>query len=718
MNQRPLVVLAASIAVASSAFAQSLPVPLNYNFNGIVNAGEAALPDSPNGYRSISDRGLDFTLGVPADPLLAPYQFITTPDTPDVVHLGNRNTVDGSSKVFDVAVDGDNIGIQPNWLPNADQTGPQTTVLGNPLPIGPTTTVSFLYQISNGGGAFDVTFTFLGGGTHTATLSGSDWFGGPLPGTGNVDQADPDNNLSVTEGTVVMGAFNGQIVTEITFGNRSNTNAGYAILACNFNYPVQPERVNQIPLHYNFNGIAHAGETGSPDAPNGFRSISDRALDFTAGIPSSPVFARYAVVGTPGVLDMVLLGNRNTVDGGNWVFDGSVDGDNIGIQPNWLPNVNLSGPQTTVLAAPIPIGLSSTAGVLFHVSNGGGSCSVTFTYQSGAVSVHTITAPDWFGGTYAGRENNDRADAGANLNLVDATIGLGGDAGESLVQVTFSNRSNTNADYGIYALNVEAAPQPLRTNKIPLHYNWNGIVHATEAGAPDAPNGYRSIADRGLDFTAGVPATPLLADFDLVALPNALDVVMLGNRNTVASGSVPFDPTADGDTLGVQPTWLPNVDLTGPQATTLAQPILLDSASTATLLFQMTSGGGAFDVTFTFPFGSITSTVRGQDWVGGSYLARAGVDSATAGLPLRIETASIDLTPLAGYVLSAITFENLSNPNGCCAILAANVTGCLACANAGGPSNLGGGTGATMSSSSSAGLGCPCLLYTSPSPRD
>ena len=63
----------ALLALAAALPAQLVPVPLNYNFNGIVHAGEAGLPDSPTGYRSISDRGLDFSAGVPNDPLLVGY---------------------------------------------------------------------------------------------------------------------------------------------------------------------------------------------------------------------------------------------------------------------------------------------------------------------------------------------------------------------------------------------------------------------------------------------------------------------------------------------------------------------------------------------------------------------------------------------------------------------------------------------------------------------
>ncbi|MCR9245977.1 MAG: hypothetical protein NXI31_13175 [bacterium] len=463
----------------------------------------------------------------------------------------------------------------------------------------------------------------------------------------------------------------------------------------------------QVPLNYNWNGIAHAGETGQPDAPNGFRSISDRALDFTGGVPTDPVLSRYALVGTAGALDMVHLGNRNTVDNGNWAFDSSPNSNAVGTQPSWLSNPNQTGSQTTNLTTPIPLGLQSQATVLFHVSNGGGSCDVTFSFQSGATATRTITAPDWFNGAFAGRDSVDRADAGNNLGLVEATLDLSAFAGEALTRIAFGNRSNTNAGYGIYAVNVVPAPEPATETRIALNYNWNGIVHAGEAGLPDAPNGYRSIADKGLDFRTGVPATPLLAGFDLVAAPGSPDLVMLGNRNAVGSAQYPFDPLPDGDNLGTQPAWLPNPDLTGPQTTTLATPVLLDGSSTASFLYQMSHGGGAFDVTFTFATASITTTLTASDWAGGSYLALDDVDRAQTFTMLRIEDATIDLSPASGLVLTAITFGNSSNSNGSCAILAATVTGCLSCSNSGGPFAYGGGNGPTMSTSATGALGCP-----------
>lgn len=447
----------AVVTLAANAVAQTLPIPLNYNFNGIVHAGESGTPDAANGFRSISDRALDFSFGIPSDPLLANYTLVTTPGTLDIVHLGNRNTVDGGSKVFDAVVDNDDIGIQPSWLTTVDQSTPQTTTLAAPLPITPTTACAFLYQISNGGGSFDVTFTTLGGvnPTFTMTLSGPDWFGGVYPGTQNVDNGFTGNNLSITEGRLNLGAHAGEVITAITFQNRSNANAGYAILAANIEYPPTPRRVNQIALSYNFNGIVHAGETGAPDALAGYRSISDRGLDFTAGIPNNPMLQPYALISAPNVLDIVHLGDRNTVDGGSKIFDAVPDNDDIGVQPAWLAITDQSTPQTTTLAREILLDNASAASFLFQISNGGGSFDVTFGFRSGNPLVATLSGGDWFGGVFAATDHVDSALTGAaNLSITERNVDLSAQAGRILTSITFSNRSNTNAGYAILAANV------------------------------------------------------------------------------------------------------------------------------------------------------------------------------------------------------------------------------------------------------------------------
>jgi len=237
--------LAAVTIPTVAASAQSVSIPLTNNFNGIVHAGEANLPDDPAGFRSISDRALDFSAGVPVDPLLANYTLVATPGVLDIVHLGNRNLVDNGNWMFDLTADGDDIGTQPAWLANVDQSGPQTTVLGTPIAVTPGSSVGFLYQISNGGGSFDVTLTFASGGTHTETLSGPDWFQGAFPGTANVDQANPGVNLSITEGRIDLSGFVGDALTEVSFSNQSNPIAGHAILAANFGVQASATTIGQ-----------------------------------------------------------------------------------------------------------------------------------------------------------------------------------------------------------------------------------------------------------------------------------------------------------------------------------------------------------------------------------------------------------------------------------------------------------------------------------------
>src|SRR3954466_10907042 len=71
-----------------------------------------------------------------------------------------------------------------------------------------------------------------------------------------------------------------------------------------------------VALNYNWNGMVHPGETGQPDAPQGFRTISDRALSIGGGAND---FGTSAIVGSTsitytintnsGVLDIVHLGD-------------------------------------------------------------------------------------------------------------------------------------------------------------------------------------------------------------------------------------------------------------------------------------------------------------------------------------------------------------------------------------------------------------------------
>ena len=448
MRSLTILLLCAPTAVAQTSVHQ---VPLNYNHNGVVHAGETGIPDDLNGYRSISDRGLNFTGGVPGDPLLNEYMLEGQAFVLDIVHLGNRNN---GWFPFDATANGDNVGVQPSWLSNPDHTTPQVTTLASPIPLVGTSEFSCIFQISDGGGNFDVTLDFLSGAQLVTTVGGGDWFGGPYPGCDSVDMANFGAGLHVTEAVIDLSASAGDQVTAVTFGNTSNTIGGYAILAANVSTGSVPQPSTQLSLNCNFNGIVHSGEDGLPDDLNGYRSISDRGLDFTGGVPGDPLLDAYAIVDQPGVLDIVHLGNRGLVSSGNFFFDGTANGDCIGVQPSWLTSADQSGPQTTVLGTPLTLSSNCSVSCLYQISNGGGSFDITCDFLSGASATVSLSGGDWFGGIYPGTGSVDCASSDNNLNIVEGSIDLGAFAGDTLVQITFSNASNANAGYAIIAANV------------------------------------------------------------------------------------------------------------------------------------------------------------------------------------------------------------------------------------------------------------------------
>ncbi len=237
-----------ALSAGSAARADLIAVALEYNYNGVVHAGEAGVPDEFYGYRSISDRGLDFSAGVPPHPVLDGYSIESQSFVLDIVHLGNRTTVDSGLQPFDFEPDDDERGIHPFWLEDANQSGPQTTCLPLPILLDATSTAGFIFQISNGGAAFDVRFEFTTGADFLAALSGPDWFG-PLDGQPNIgtfpgtrwDSAEPSDSLLLTEGVIDLSAHAGRTLKKITFENSSNPNAGIAILAANVEGTLVPE---------------------------------------------------------------------------------------------------------------------------------------------------------------------------------------------------------------------------------------------------------------------------------------------------------------------------------------------------------------------------------------------------------------------------------------------------------------------------------------------
>ncbi|MCW5764932.1 MAG: hypothetical protein KIT68_03025 [Phycisphaeraceae bacterium] len=195
---------------------------------------------------------------------------------------------------------------------------------------------------------------------------------------------------------------------------------------------------------------------------------------------------------------------------------------------------------------------------------------------------------------------------------------------------------------GMVAVMVAGAAGAALGQPVVLNYNFNGMVHSGELGsAPNpgvanAPSGYRSISDRGLNINgaAGSFGTGPInggtgMSYTIVSSAGVPDLVMLGDRNrfgpTYALGSGNnFDSVVDADFLGIMPSWLPNggtsigdSNFTGVQTTNLPSPLLMDVNSQIGVLYHVSNGGGRFDVTLTFSdASSVTYTLAGPDWFG------------------------------------------------------------------------------------------------------
>ena len=309
-----------------------------------------------------------------------------------------------------------------------------------------------------------------------------------------------------------------------------------------------------IPLNNNFNGMLSAEEwvgfpgswddPGVADTPNGYRSISDRGLR-NDGEPGT--FGSYPMVGATGlsytvstyrsfVLDMVLLGNRNTVDGSSRVFDPAPDLDNIGIQPTWLANPDLTGPQTTTLATPLTIGANWTLGVVYNISNGGGSFVMVVHFVGGGSASFTLQGPDWYGAQDGWYNNPPALGAGVIsrsrlgtfqavewtdnpwgytevLNVCESVVTLNPYTGSQLASVSFQSRGNTNASYGIYGLTLNNPNAPTgsgASEPYPVVIGATALLTVVAVPGSGSPNNITSVVVDGSRI--GLPANQALYD--------------------------------------------------------------------------------------------------------------------------------------------------------------------------------------------------------------
>ncbi|MGD9690701.1 MAG: lectin-like protein [Phycisphaerales bacterium] len=334
---------AVGVFVAAQALAQSNPVALNYNFNGLAHPGEftgAANPgvaDDINGYRSISDRGL-YINGASGSfgtaPIIGatglPYQIIRDAFVNDLVMLGNRNAL----WPFDLTLDGDNRGIQPIWLPNPDLSGPQETLLDTPILLDETSQIGLLFQISNNGGSFNVVLTCTDFTTATVRVAGPDWFGSanPVPAAGsgvqsqtrlgtfnsagNFDNPTPSGALNVIESVITVARMlndgiadlRGKQLQSITFQDRFDQfGAPIALGAGNRSFAVLAATVGGVAAPANdlcsaatpidngtFNGST-GGAGGATTSACGFADTADVWYRYTA---STTGMARASLCGS------------------------------------------------------------------------------------------------------------------------------------------------------------------------------------------------------------------------------------------------------------------------------------------------------------------------------------------------------------------------------------------------------------------------------------
>lgn len=258
-------------------------VDLNYNWNGVVHPGEMDMPDSLSGYRSIGDRGLisgsttslGGTTGILTDGNLT-YWLEMRPDVVDIVHIGFRGNL------WDLVVDGDNIGVAPNWDPSVAGNGsntPSSTSTFTPSPVlNSAFEFGVLFHAAQNGGDFDMTLGFTDATSVTVSLNAPDWFAafnpapdpaapgvasqallpGPLSGgdgflgAGGFDNGNTDQPLNTIQSVVTASSLlndlgfdvTGKQLNSVVFNNwdpdNNGTNAGNAIFAASYFAPNAP----------------------------------------------------------------------------------------------------------------------------------------------------------------------------------------------------------------------------------------------------------------------------------------------------------------------------------------------------------------------------------------------------------------------------------------------------------------------------------------------
>ncbi|HLP82781.1 MAG TPA: hypothetical protein VK157_00390, partial [Phycisphaerales bacterium] len=300
--------------------------------------------------------------------------------------------------------------------------------------------------------------------------------------------------------------------------------------------------------------------------PDGFRSISDRALDVSGDIGTinaGPILGtnslNYSVSSTANAFDIVHLGSTG-VTGSVRPWDTVVDTDNLGIRPNWLTTLDQSTPQRTN-TVPLQIGMdtNTTVGVLYNISNNGGAFDMTLEFNDNSSVTVRLAGPDWFQsqtvaapgagvevqrqlGTYAASQAIDTATLGApQLNVVEAVFstqslinaGLGDHTGKRITAITFKNPVPATRGYAIYAVTMRGQV----FNNLPISPTGTGIA------TPSPAETTRNVTFRVSVFPgASPPSTNLGVTLDASALGLSSSQQMFddGNNDDGAAGDNVF----------------------------------------------------------------------------------------------------------------------------------------------------------------------------------
>ncbi len=581
--------LAAGLCASAHGQVVDRSLALNYNWNGMVHTGESGQPDQSDasglGFRSLADRALVIngstaaTAALGAVPIVGatglPYSIVTTANTLDMVFLGNR----GITFAFEATTPGTlpNRGVQPLWLPNTDLTSDQTTAISPAVTLDAFSEIGLLYHITNGGGNFTVTLGFTDSTTTTVTVNGRDWFG--------------------TQTALAPGASSGLSIqaTRGNFRGANNEDSGLPVS------PTTAQALNVWEAVIDAQRLVSAG-LGSV-AGKQLSSISFRHPTGTV-TRAFGIFAASVRSGLPA----------NASCASATVLTGSGD-----------TSVVLSartGGQT-----PSPCGVNDSTALWYSFTP---ATSVVIEARTcGATIDTTLSVFSSCGGAAVVCNDNGCGSA--------SRVQWQGVAGQSyLIRVGGNNAATGTVTLGLAA--------PANTDiPMPLGFNFNGMCHGpleqtTTNPVNDNranPLGYRAIADRGflvdgtstsLNFggTIGFTGIP----YQIHPTPLTRDMVALGDRNIVANGARAFLPAIIvGNNNGLQPSWLPSTDLTGPQASGMGSLGAVMGTQTAVgLLYHITDSGGRFDVTLTFTDAtSVTATVAAPDWFGGTALVPAAL---------------------------------------------------------------------------------------------